>query len=259
MSIKSFPFTSVSGDRKITASDFRQYWAAFATNGIVRGLRNECKCTVGGMTVNIAVGIAHIEGALAIIDSPESVVVSSTSSRRYCTIVLEFNNNSAYRNITAKALYSSSEPTLTQNSVIWQLPLCTFIIPANATTLSDADIVDRRVWVERQGTPDATKTVKYYDMVTKASDGYYLGDVDKNGSISNTDVMTLTQYLAGSISASVISTAAADLDGDGVVSNADLIELSDLVNRKRSNQVIARVTTYYTDGTKSVKFATIDK
>lgn len=252
MSIISFPFTSVNGDRKMKAADFRRYWNGFTTNGIIPGVLNECQCSTNGMNVVISSGVINIQGALAVIESAENVPISQASYDRSATVVLEFNDNSAYRNIHTNVIYGTSNTlgVLTQNDTVWQLPLCTLLIPAYATSLASIPIADERAYAQlRVASATVANPVVSISRSKHASSGYLWGDANKDGSVSSSDVDAIAQSLVGLGS---IDTAAADLDGDGAVTPSDIVRLTRLIQNMGSNQVIERTELTYANGAKKV-------
>lgn len=153
MSIESFPFTSVNGDRPMTAAQFRAYWSSFASDGIIPNLLESCAVSANGLTVTVSSGAALIQGAMAMITAPESITVAATSTERYAAVVLEYNTNAEYRDIHLNVIYgTTSNIELTKTVNVWQLPLCSARIPANASSLSD--FTDQRTWAELRITDD---------------------------------------------------------------------------------------------------------
>ena len=265
MSITSFPFTSINGDRKVTASNFRQYWAAFASNGIMRRYLNECACSKNGMNIIIGTGAVNIQGALAIIDASERVAVVSISTARYATVVLEFNDNSAYRRITPQVVYGTSTAAalLTQNDTVYQFPLCTFLVPAGATTLASVNLIDNREYaIVRTGETEGIggeKIVKSISCLRTTASGNLWGDLNGDGIVNNQDLILLSRYMQDSSIQILFDTA--DLDGDGVISSDDYALLQWLHGRisNSNRQVIAKTVIYYEDGTNEFYYGLVDK
>lgn len=154
MSIKSYPFTSVDGDRVMTAADFRGYWQAFAADGVIKGILDDCAGSVSGLVVTISPGMALIQGALAIIAEAETVTLTAAQTARYATIALEYNTNAAHRDIHLTAIYGTAsapaEPTRSGN--VWQLPLYTVLVPANAASLGA--LTDARTYAKLRMSAD---------------------------------------------------------------------------------------------------------
>lgn len=102
------------------------------------------------------------------------------------------------------------------------------------------------------------KVIADIDVTWTASDGRYLGDVNGDGTINNSDVVQFLRYL-GNESTNNFSVAAADINGDGEANNDDRLILEKLVTAKKPEQIICRITVKYTDKTSGVIYGTIDK
>lgn len=258
MSITSFPFTSRDGDRKVKASEFRRYWKAISTNGITPGYLNECRCSKNGMNVVISTGAVIIQGTQAEIVSNETVAITAASTARYATVVLEFNDNEDYRDIHASVVYGTSTApgTLMQTDAVWQIPLCTILVPANATTLASANIVDERAIAQiRLSSVTVTNPIARINHTKYAAPNRLWGDVNSDGKVDEADSTAIGTYI---IFGGNIDNVAADLDGDGTVSVADAVLLSRLLQNKDEDQVIARTEVIYENGVKKVYWGYTD-
>ncbi len=168
MSIKSYPFTSVSGDRVMTAADFRSYWAAFGTDGVIKDVLDGCSGSVSGLVVTISPGMALIQGALAIISEAETVTLTAAQTARYATVALEYNTNAAYRDIHLTAVYgtASAPAETTRAGNVWQLPLYTVLIPANASSLGE--LTDARTYAKLRMSADYEPKLADNDTIKSA-------------------------------------------------------------------------------------------
>ena len=56
MAIKSYPYVSIDGDRKVTAAEEAQGYDLFVGTGVVPGVENELVCAKVAGTLDITVG-----------------------------------------------------------------------------------------------------------------------------------------------------------------------------------------------------------
>jgi len=158
MAIKGWPYTSVSGDRKVSASDEADGYDIFVGSGVVPGYLNGLAVTkvTGAMQVAVNTGAAVLAGHRAINDSAATVSLDSNSGSgqpRIDIIVFESNENTEVRAprfvaVKGTPAASPSPPALTQTSAVWQLPLAHVLIPAGAANLDGATLTDVREYAE---------------------------------------------------------------------------------------------------------------
>lgn len=156
MAGKSFPFVSISGDRKITASDEAAGFAIIGSSGVAIGHENALEVTAvsGEMAVSVASGGAIIEGRRYVQDDAEQVMLEVGEAQpRIDIIAVESNLNTpvrAVRLVVVKGTAAASpvSPALTQTESIQQLALARVLVPASASTLASATITDARTYVK---------------------------------------------------------------------------------------------------------------
>lgn len=153
--IVSFPYTSVEGDRKSTASQEAAGFDMVVGSGVVPGENGFAAAKITGtLTVSIAAGRAVVAGHRVISDANEIVSVDAGGAQpRIDIIALESNANTdvrATRIVVVKgtAAASPSEPDLTQTAAVYQVPLCKLAIPAGAVSLDSATLTDARIYAE---------------------------------------------------------------------------------------------------------------
>jgi hypothetical protein len=151
MAEKSFPFASVSGDRKYTDQDFRDYFAMLITNGVFPfGTQLQVQADTG-MNIKVSDGGAWINGAAykvygggqtlavpvadGVLDRIDRVVVrADRTERRIYVAVIEGDPAS-----------SPVAPELVRDADYYDLSLATIYVAAGATEITQADITDTRL------------------------------------------------------------------------------------------------------------------
>lgn len=153
--IVSFPYTSVSGDRKITASQEAAGFDLIIDSGVVPGENGFAAAKVSGtLNATIAAGRAVVAGHRVTSDATETVSVDAGGAQpRIDIIALESNANTdvrAARIVVVKgtAAASPTAPDLTQTAAVYQVPLCKLDIPAGAANLNSATLTDVRLYAE---------------------------------------------------------------------------------------------------------------
>lgn len=106
-----------------------------------------------------------------------------------------------------------------------------------------------------RGPAGNTRNITSITCRTKTAAGYLLGDVNHDGKVDTFDLIEIGKYLDGTIS--TVDIEAADFDGDGVVSEDDLEKLGELI-ANNINQIIAKFTIRYDDGTNRTVYGFVD-
>ena len=156
MATKSWPYVSIDGDRKITAADFAQGYDLISASGVVPGFLNTLAPSKvsGTLNVNVDTGAALVGGRWYVQDSAEQITLDAGDSQpRIDIIAVESNSNTpvrASRLVIIKGTPAASPvaPALTNTSAISQIELCRVLVPADATTLSNATLSDTRTYVD---------------------------------------------------------------------------------------------------------------
>lgn len=176
----SFPF-----DSKVTMGEqgYPEYDRPFDANGLrdiigstftegtswIKNIDggNPFKITPNGMTLTIGPGRCIIRGTVGYAEQDTTLTVDAAgTNRRIDTVVLRWDENFDARKIdlyVVKGQESTNpvRPALTRNESVYELGLYDVLIPANSTSISNANITDTRMDDERCG-----KSVPYaqYDI-----------------------------------------------------------------------------------------------
>lgn len=140
-------------DRVYTAEDIRKPYDTVFTDGIqpdADGTAGETlKVTsAGGMEISVSVGNAKLGGAWFENTGAYNIVLDTASNIvRYDCVIIRNDDSEDVRepSIYIKSLNSApTEADLTRNSDIYEICVAYIVVPALATSISDADIVDTR-------------------------------------------------------------------------------------------------------------------
>lgn len=154
----TFPFDAVTGSPSYGALFMRHVLNALNSSGFVLGVGNGLRViasTPNAMTVEIRTGSAWLGSdstGHALYNIPDgsdnkilSVPSNSTGSTREDYVELELDLTASPNAITAKYVTgTTSPPSVTRSSTIWQLVLAQISVPNGAVSVSDAIITDKR-------------------------------------------------------------------------------------------------------------------
>lgn len=179
MAIIGYPYTSIDGDRKTTASEEAEGYDLFVASGVVPGYGDELNAAknVDALSVTVPTGAAIIAGRRAIVTEPETVTVDAGDAQpRIDVICIESNNNTPVRAprffvVKGTPAASPSVPNITQTESVWQLPLKQLTIPAGAGTLNGATITDVRVFTVGRHSHNAGNITSGVLQVTNGGTG----------------------------------------------------------------------------------------
>lgn len=172
--IESFPWDSIATelgedgfpiyDRSWAASDLREVWETFFSNGIFINHDEAFVVKAGtGMTVSIGTGKCCVRGTVGYTrqDSLQtseimSIDFSETQLPRIDTIALRWDANLSSRAIYPIVIKGKPDvkpvrPNLTRTSVIYDLGLADILIKPNTTAINQANILDTRLETARCG------------------------------------------------------------------------------------------------------------
>lgn len=142
--------------RRYNASDFAGYFESGYSDGVYRksGLIT-LRCTNTGLDMNtkISIGAALIKGYQYLIKDTPLILTHDTAHATYNRIdriVLRLDLNDSARNIKAFILKGMPgenpiAPSLTRNSLIYEISLAQVLIPANSSTIPIVNITDERM------------------------------------------------------------------------------------------------------------------
>lgn len=148
MAITSGFFDSVNGDRKYSAQQFGNLFTGIISDGVFSGVGGGLKVESRSSQVYINSGRAWCRGTWLDNDSYASLSVPANTHpnySRYDAVVLTFDTSSSVRRnsidyISGVAAATPLKPTLKNDSLTKQMPLCYIFRPANSTTITPSNI-----------------------------------------------------------------------------------------------------------------------
>lgn len=148
MAITSGFFDSVNGDRKYSAQQFGNLFTGIISDGVFSGVGGGLKVESRSSQVYINSGRAWCRGTWIDNDAYASLNVPANSHpnySRYDAVVLTFDSSSSVRRnsidyISGVAAATPLKPTLKNDSLTKQMPLCYIFRPANSTTITQSNI-----------------------------------------------------------------------------------------------------------------------
>nr|DAW59912.1 MAG TPA: Receptor Binding Protein [Caudoviricetes sp.] len=148
MAITSGFFDSVNGDRKYSAQQFGNLFTGIISDGVFSGVGGGLKVESRSSQVYINSGRAWCRGTWLDNDAYASLNVPANSHpnySRYDAVVLTFDTSSPVRRnsidyISGVAAATPLKPTLKNDSLTKQMPLCYIFRPANSTTITQSNI-----------------------------------------------------------------------------------------------------------------------
>ena len=143
-------FNSVDGDRRYTADQMSNYFKGLISDGVYEGLGNAMVVTAGdGMTVNVGSGRAIIDCKWINLDGSEILDISpaSPTQARYTAVVVRMdltNRTMELDTVDGEPAVSPEYPDITNTASIKELCLAMVYVPANAVSILQTNIVDKR-------------------------------------------------------------------------------------------------------------------
>ena len=153
MAIKYGFFNSVGNDRTYNADDMSNYFEGLVSNGVYATVGDACIVkSLGGLTLSVGTGRAILNNKWIRIDnSIQAVTITPhTSLNRYDAICFQINADA--RNISLEVVEGTpaTDPTVPAKTAN-QLVLAHVYVRANASSISQADITDRRPYKDYCG------------------------------------------------------------------------------------------------------------
>ena len=148
MAITSGFFDSVNGDRKYTAQQFGSLFTGIISDGVFSGVGGSLKVESRSSQVYINSGRAWCRGTWLDNDGYASLNVPANTHpnySRYDAVVLTFDTSSSVRRnsidyISGVAAATPLKPSLKDDSLTKQMPLCYIFRPANSSTITQSNI-----------------------------------------------------------------------------------------------------------------------
>lgn len=143
-------FNSVDGDRRYTADQMSNYFRGLISDGVYEGLGSAMVVTAGdGMTVNVGTGRAIIDCKWINLNGVEILDISpaSPTQARYTAVVVRLdlaNRTIELDTVDGEPAASPEYPEITSTDLIKELCLAMVYVPANAVSILQTNIVDKR-------------------------------------------------------------------------------------------------------------------
>ena len=144
-------FNSVDSDRVYNADQMSKYFKGLVSNGVYMNVGGAYKVTASGdgLSVNVAPGRAIIECKWAESDAIETVSITAAdpSKARYTAITLRLSYGDrliALGTHDGVAAASPVKPMPVRNADNYEIILAYVLVPAGATTISQAQVIDMR-------------------------------------------------------------------------------------------------------------------
>ena len=177
MAITSGFFDSVSGDRKYTAQQFGSLFTGIISDGVFSGVGGGMKVEARSSQVYINSGRAWYRGTWIDNDAYASLNVPANTHpnySRYDAVVLTFDSSSSVRRnsidyVAGTAAATPLKPTLKNDSLTKQMPLCYIFRPANSTTITQSNIESTIGTAECPYITGPLKTIDVTDVVRDAN------------------------------------------------------------------------------------------
>jgi len=172
-----FPFTSVTGDRQYSASEWRDYFESLLTNGVVVEILNTLKVNpqaVANKTIYVDTGSIVINGCMRILDTTQNITIADNTSGnpRVDRIVARLNYTDRkieFAVLTGTPAGSPVAPTLTQNTTVWELSLAQIAVANGFSTIIVGNITDERTYMQYNVEPYTSD--KYFGKLSQMSGG----------------------------------------------------------------------------------------
>lgn len=141
-------------DRPYVSADLRNVYSNFFSNGVFLNESTSLQVTAatGGMSVNVAAGSCHINGAFGVETEQKSfdIEAASASNDRIDTVVARLDLSIEERSLELYVLKgtpsaSPTRPSLTRNETVWELGLADVRVPRSATSISQVTVTDTRL------------------------------------------------------------------------------------------------------------------
>ena len=149
MGVWVFPLKSINGSNMYGPDDFRQFYANILSTGIIATAHfpgatalQVTQTETASLNVNLGAGVANLSGGQIMNNEPILFVVPAplSSQTRTDSIVVQWNSSAN----TGDFIYKENSTQVVRTDDVFELQLCTIKVPANATSISQANITDTR-------------------------------------------------------------------------------------------------------------------
>lgn len=145
-------------DRAYSASDLREVYSAFFSNGVFINQQQSLAVTAGSnMSVQVGTGKCCINGTIGYNNEAETFMIEAADAQpRIDTVVLRWDASTSTRDIVidvVKGTPSASpvRPNLKRTRTVYELGLCDVLIKTGSTKVEQQNIVDTRLDSSRCG------------------------------------------------------------------------------------------------------------
>lgn len=149
--MKSFPHDSVNHDRLYSASDFRDFFIPFVTNGVFVNPANSCMVTSLNRDRSVVInsGRCYINGCVGYTDGTETLIIPSSDmyNSRYDIVAarLDLEKRDIHLElITGTPDENPEYPPILRTELKWDLALAAIKSSPFAYEITQADITDLR-------------------------------------------------------------------------------------------------------------------
>lgn len=178
MSVSSGFFNSLNGDRKYNAAQMSAIFDGLIIDGVFASIGTAFAVkAAGGLTVNVGIGKAWFDHTWTVNDSilPMTAPEAEVLLDRIDAVVLEVNGTESVRENTIKFVKGNpssapSRPTLTNEGIVHQYPLCYIYRKYGTAVINQADITPM---VGTESTPFVTgilQTISLDELLGKWQD-----------------------------------------------------------------------------------------
>ena len=184
-------FDSINGDRTYNADQISEYFLKLISNGVFATPSNSMQVTAtSGLNVKVSAGWGFINCKWIKNDNDYALQLDTadTSFARIDRVVLHLDTTSTHRYITIEVKKGTpaatpAPPALTRESGVYELSLAQIAIPANATSITQANITDERadtsVCGYVTGLIDQIDTTNLFAQFTAAFESWFEGIKDE--------------------------------------------------------------------------------
>lgn len=131
-----------------TATEFNTIIKAITGNGVMVGQGNEMEVSANGLVLTVGSGIAFAEGRIGQNKSAKTLTLDAASANRADRVVMRVDVSNRTVSFEILKGTSTTAPALTQNDLIYEIPLATINLTAGSTTVS---VVDERQFIYTPG------------------------------------------------------------------------------------------------------------
>lgn len=180
-------WNSDNGDRKYNADSLERWLRKFFTSGVFQGDLQVIESS--GMTINVRTGYCNLYGKVGLFETINSLTLESAHSiyPRIDTVVVERNDvdRIIYLKIV-KGSYSGNTPQPTapvwdEDEGVYQLVLAQIYVGAGVSSITQANITDKRADSSVCGYITGTVTEMDFSQFVIQFEDYYANFVDESG------------------------------------------------------------------------------